>query len=287
MDPSLGFHMSAEVAGMWIASFLTLAAFSFLYRDNPIYKVAEHIYVGVAAGYGFYQAFWGTIYPNLFRHVFDGMSKISQGTEGAWLTQWRWGALVMGLLVLSRLVPKWSWISRWPMALIVGAFAGLNLVGFAQANLIDQVNGTLVPLFGRAPGADATMPWFLVYENGTYMVAKASIMNNFILVVGVVTVLTYFFFSPVRSDIVRRVGQVGICVVMVTFGATYGSIVLARISLLIGRLQMLTEANAPQYGYPPIVCAVLIVAVLILWRILYFRPEEPMTPPEETSAAKN
>ncbi len=32
------------------AAFLTLAVFSFLYKDNPMYIFAEHLFVGCSAG---------------------------------------------------------------------------------------------------------------------------------------------------------------------------------------------------------------------------------------------
>lgn len=259
-----------EGLGIWLTCLLTLAVFSFLYRDNPIYKLAEHVYVGVAAGYYFYQAFRGTVYPNLIQHVADGIQLLNKGDAAGWTAQWRWGALVLGLLVLSRLFPKISWISRWPMALVVGAFAGLNLIGFAQANLIDQINGTFLPLGGYMTGKDEMMP-FLPPAGKP---GEASVFNHIILVVGVLTVLTYFFFSAKRSPVLARIGQVGIAFVMLTFGATYGSIVLARISLLIGRVQTLEESNRAEFGYPPIASAVLIVVLLAVWRMVYFRPSD-------------
>ena len=40
-----------DILGAWIAVFLTLAIFSFLYKDNAFYKIAEHLFVGVSAGY--------------------------------------------------------------------------------------------------------------------------------------------------------------------------------------------------------------------------------------------
>lgn len=258
--------------GIWLACFFTLAAFSFLYRDNPIYKIVEHVYIGTAAGYGFYLAFWSTIYPNFFKHVTEGMHKISAGDSSAWITQWRWAALLLGLLVLARLAPKWSWISRWPMGLIAGAFAGLNLVGLAQANLTDQINGTFMALAAWQPGPDGTlqlMPFFPTDKPGT-----PTIFNHLILVAGVISVLTYFFFSTAQKGVFHKVGQVGICFVMLTFGATYGSIVLARISLLIGRVQLLSDANRSSLGYPPIVCAAIVIGVLIVWRLKYFKPPE-------------
>ncbi len=57
---------SAEIVGAWIAVFLTLAIFSYLYRDNPFYKIAEHVFVGVSAGYWASMFFWTQIQPNLF-----------------------------------------------------------------------------------------------------------------------------------------------------------------------------------------------------------------------------
>lgn len=259
--------------GIWVASFLTLAVFSFLYRDNPIYKIAEHIYVGIAAGYYLYQAFHGTILPNLFQHVLEGAHRIAAGDASGWDAQWRWGALVLGMLMLSRLVPKWSWISRWPMALIVGAFAALNLVGFAKANLIDQLNATFLPLYSTDK-----LPWLpFASVNGTWRLSEpgdASVFNHFVFVSGVICVLVYFLFSESQRGRFSKLQSLGMAFIMVTFGATYGSIVLARISLLIGRVQFLTgEAARADLYYPPICCAVVITVLLAFWRLKYYKPD--------------
>ena len=40
-----------NLLGTWIAAGLTIAILSFLYRDNPLYKFAENLFVGVSAGY--------------------------------------------------------------------------------------------------------------------------------------------------------------------------------------------------------------------------------------------
>ena len=42
-----------ELFGVWCIVLLTLSIFSYLYGDNPFYKAAEHIFVGVSAGYIF------------------------------------------------------------------------------------------------------------------------------------------------------------------------------------------------------------------------------------------
>ena len=251
--------------GIWLIALLTLAVFSFLYRDNPVYKLAEHIYVGTAAGYYIYQAFRGTIYPNLIEHIRTGIAE--GAAKGVLISpMWRLGALVMGVMILSRLVPKAAWISRWPTALIMGAFAGLNIAGLTKAQLVDQINASFIPIY--SPG----MPiWPVMADQGAI---KASSFNHLILVVGLVAVLTYFFFSTKRTGPMARFSTVGIAFVMVTFGATYGSIVLARISLLIGRVGALADANRADLGYPSISAFLIVVAVLLVWRLKFAKAED-------------
>ena len=61
--------------GLWVAAFLTLAVFSFLYADNPFYKIAESVLVGVSAAYWMVVAFWDIIVPNLLGKIWPDMVK--------------------------------------------------------------------------------------------------------------------------------------------------------------------------------------------------------------------
>ncbi len=62
------FSLSRTI-GVWVAALLTLCVFSFLYRDNPFYKLAESIFVGVSAAYWMVVAFWDVLVPNLFAKI--------------------------------------------------------------------------------------------------------------------------------------------------------------------------------------------------------------------------
>jgi len=62
----------ARTAGVWVAAGLTLCILSFAYRDNPFYKIAESILVGVSAAYWMVVGFWTTIVPNLLGKLFPG-----------------------------------------------------------------------------------------------------------------------------------------------------------------------------------------------------------------------
>jgi len=45
--------LNLDIIGVWLSVLMTLCILSYLYGDNPFYKAAEHIFVGVSAGYIF------------------------------------------------------------------------------------------------------------------------------------------------------------------------------------------------------------------------------------------
>jgi hypothetical protein len=234
-----------DVFGAWISVFLTLAIFSFLYRDNPIYKFAEHLFVGVSAGYGFIQAIMGTLIPNLYL-------PLKQSFCGVSYCGWtRLGALVLAILLLLRLVEKVGWLSRLPLALIIGMYAALRLLGHAQSDLVLQVNGTMLPLAGR------NLPW-LAWSG-------ASVLNNALLMLGVLSVLIYFFFSVEHKRPLKQIALVGTFFLMVTFGSSFGFTVLGRISLLIGRVQVLYKFAGKEYGYASVICGLCFIIWFVIW----------------------
>jgi len=197
-----------EQFGLWVAAFLTLGIYSFLYRDNPWYKLSEAIFVGVSAGYWVVVLFWDNFY-----------SKFWLGhSEDPWL----WVGAVLGFLMLLRLVPKIGWISRWPLAFIVGATAGLWMMNYFASNIMAQVQNTVMPLFGSDFSASFT-----------------AIVSNLVIVVGTFAGLVYFFFSKAHTGAFGATARVGIWFIMITFGASFGYTVMSRMSLLIGRIDFL------------------------------------------------
>ncbi|MCH7760940.1 hypothetical protein IIA15_06000, partial [candidate division TA06 bacterium] len=86
------------------------------------------------------------------------------------------------------------------------------LITYLQSNAMDQVRATFLPL---------------------------NSINNVLLIIGVLTGLVYFFFSKEHKGVFGVTAKVGIYFLMVAFGASFGYTVMARISLLIGRMQFL------------------------------------------------
>jgi len=205
-----------EHVALWVGAFLTLGIISFLYKDNPWYKLSEAIFVGISAGYWFVVLFWDNIYGKFWVGVFP--SDDSGNAPDYWLIV---GA-VFGILMLLRLISKIGWISRWPLAFIVGCTSGLYLINYFSSNMMRQVQGTIIPLLGTS----FDLP---VYD----------IIGNLVIVVGTFTGLIYFFFSKEHKGAFGGAAKIGIWVIMVTFGASFGYTVMSRMSLLIGRIDFL------------------------------------------------
>ena len=205
-------------------AFLTLFIMSFLYKDNPYYKFAEHLFVGVSAAYWMTMGFWGTMMPNLVAKLWPGAVKgvlpaLAEKDPSFWFLI----PLFLGVVLLMRLSPKGGWISRWALAFIVGTTAGLNLIRYLRSDFIQQVNNTILPLVDKTEAGISFWGSF----------------SNIFIFVGVLCGLIYFFFSKEHKGFFGGAARLGILVLMLTFGAGFGYTVMARISLLAGRMTYL------------------------------------------------
>jgi len=214
--------------GIWVGALLTLCIFSFLYKDNPFYKLAEHLFVGVSAGYYIVLRFWTVIIPNLWEPLTKAMAghgvSARTGMFAAELGDYRAWLIVpglLGLLLFTRFSDKASWLSRWSLALIIGVFAGIKTTGFAQGDLVAQVQGSLQPLWIHGHLWDS--------------------INAIIFTVGLIVSLLFFYYSREHKGALGAASKLGIIFLMVSFGAGYGYTVMSRVSLLIGRFQYLLE----------------------------------------------
>ena len=197
--------------GNLIGAFLTLGIISFLYKDNPWYKFCEALFVGISAGYWFCTVFWSQFVAKLWDNVFPAAG---QPHQYIYLV-----GGILGFMMLLRLIPKIGWFSRWPLAFVVGGTSGAYIIGYALSNGMKQVKSTILPL------------WVSGNLNAT--------IGNIILVVGTFCGLVYFFFSKEQKGTYGQIAKLGIFFLMITFGASFGYTVMARMSLLIGRMDFL------------------------------------------------
>ena len=236
-----------EIIGVWCVVLLTLSIFSYLYGDNPFYKVAEHIFVGVSAGYIFTITFWDTIWPNLFGRLFPDFVKAGFEFDITYIFPF-----ILGVFMLCRLSKRYDWLSRISIAYIVGMMAGLKFYVFLNSNLLIQIKSSTVDL------------------SGTYY----NIINEFIILVGVISGLVYFFFSKEHTGVIGKVSRIGIYFLMIKFGASFGFAVMGRISLLIGRFEELIKFSSYETvkGHETIIIynPTLIILVFMIITLTYW-----------------
>jgi len=237
--------MSFEaILGAWVATGLTLFIFSFLYKDNPLFKLAEHLYVGVSVGYTIVKTYDTVILHLIWKPIIENQE---------------WTLLIpvfVGLLMLTRYVPKASWLSRYAFAFIVGVGSGLAIPRTISSFILKQIEDTVRPLLTLVPGEGMSFTWNVL--------DPSSSLNTIIILVGVCSVLFYFFFSVEHTGPGKAVARTGVLFLMIGFGAAFGYTVMARMSLLIGRLSDLIEFSDTSYGRPTLWLLIVTIGALIV-----------------------
>src|SRR5262245_51100940 len=164
--------------------------------------------------------------------------------------------VAIGLLMLTRYLSHAAGMSRYVFALILGVGSGLAIPRTISAFILKQVEDTVRPLLSMAGGDGLTFSMNLLNP--------ASNLNAVIILIGVSSVLFYFFFSIEHSGPGRVVARTGIVFLMIAFGAAFGYTVMARMSLLIGRLTDLIEFSDPSYARPTLWLVIATVGALFL-----------------------
>jgi hypothetical protein len=211
---------------VWIGAVLTLMVLSFLWRDNPFYKFAEHLFVGVSAGYWMVMGFWSTLWPNAIVKLVPAAARVTEPTvalpdaEPLVLVP-----LLLGCLMLLRLWPRLAWLARWPTAFAVGTTLGYNLVRYLRSDFLAQLQAAI------GPG--------LVILDGEGGVHWAATFDQLVLVAGTACALAYFTYTRGARGPRGAMARAGLLVLMVAFGASFAYAVMARIAVLVSRLQFL------------------------------------------------
>jgi hypothetical protein len=197
--------------GVWINAFLTLCILSFLYKDNLFFRFAESLFAGMSLGYYIGLSVQNTLRPNLFNPLFG------QPLEG--LNLLLIVPMLLGVLLYFRYIPRISWVARIALAVYVGYYSGVYLVQKLHGEVLPQSRDTILGV--TSGGMDGV--W------------------NLVMMIGVFSVLIYFYFSAEHKGALGKVSRVGIWFLMVSFGASFGYTVMARVSLLMGRFSFLVN----------------------------------------------
>jgi len=212
--------MSPDLLTSTSAFLVTVATLSYLIGDNPAFRVAVHLFVGVAAGYVASVAWWEVLLPNLLLPLLTGST-----SARALLAV----PLLLSGLLLMKAWPPFSRLGSPALAMLVGAAAAVAIGGAIQGTLVPQTTATLDVLGGPSPAP------------------LERLVNGSLIVLGVVTSLAYFQFSAgVRKDgsvrrpvVLEAVAAIGGVFLAIALGVLYSGAYSAALTALIERLYFL------------------------------------------------
>jgi len=196
-----------DVIGLWVGWFLMLMIYSLpLYKENVAYRFAEHLFIGVTLAITAI-----TNFSNIMRMC---VTPLMQGDILMIVP------LILGLMIFTMLIPEYRWISRYPIAIMVGAGFGLGIRGTIKPNLQDAIIDTIT-----APTGGGLVDWF----------------NYIWVAVGLVCSILYFMLTYEHSGVLKTPTRIGRLFLMIALGGYFGNTVLFRFTMLTGRAQFFLQ----------------------------------------------
>lgn len=214
--------ISPDLITGFISLFFTILIFSYLIGDNPLFRVATYIFVGVSAGYVAAIVIWQVLIPRLaYPLIFGSMlEKILAAIP-----------LVGGLFIILKVSSRMAGVARMTMAFLVGAGAAVTIAG--------AVIGTLIPQ------ANATINFFDLNVAAANNISRGEVIGNgAIVLLGTVLTLAYFHFGakPKVDGTMHRLGLIEIAAWLgriflgITLGAIFAGVYAAALTALIERV---------------------------------------------------
>lgn len=221
-----------DVLGVWLAALLTILVFTYLIRDSFLFRIASGLLVGTAIGFIGAVVISNVLLPLLIRMIDEIF-----GLPDSWV------ALVLDVLpvvlgasLLVRLTPTFraTTFSNLGLAYLFGIGAALTIGGALAGNLVPQLAATMS--ISLAP-QDSLLQW----------------ANGFVILIGTIgAFLAFRFIQPgtrpwqrAYDAVTRSWGTLGRGFIMIAFGAILASLILARVTALVGQLYFLVHDWLP------------------------------------------
>ncbi|MCH8274740.1 MAG: hypothetical protein IH851_08115 [Armatimonadetes bacterium] len=214
-----------------VAAILTVGLYSLLYRENRFYRFVEHLFIGLATGFSVVGIVWE---PVLHQKWWVPMVGAAGTDETAMkLAYWPWAVVLpIGVLAFFVFSKKHGWLSRIPIGIILGLWAGQQFNAF-QNRYLPQLADSARPFIPNQFTLSSRLD-----PSGTLTVPDA--INNLIVMATFIVVLSYFLYSfEQQSKLFQRSAIAGRWLLMVGFGAIFGTTMMTRFSLFIDRAYFL------------------------------------------------
>lgn len=243
--------MPVDLIGSFLAAILTLMVLSYLIGDNPLFRLAIHIFIGSASGYAGAIAWHNVLKPGLVEPLLEaGIGGMLEPPVPATVI----APLVLVMVLLLKLSPRTARYGTLSMAILVGVGAAVVIGG--------AISGTLIPQ--TLASMESLSPTSVSPQTGETGLER--MINVSLVLIGTVTSLLYFRFGQRQSltgegepplAVIGRViipGPAGLLraigkgFIAVTFGVMYAGALSASLVVLAERLQSLRDTLSGLLG---------------------------------------
>jgi hypothetical protein len=211
-----------------VAAAATLAILSFLWKENPVYRFFEHLFMGLTLGWGIVTTWTDSLVPRWFTPLFGRDLAAGESYNPAnllWML-----ALAAGTMWYFIFTRRLKWIARIIIGFFIGVGAGIGIQGFFRLQL-PQIAASFKPLWVKTTN-----------RAGEAALDLRAMFDNLVFLVTFYCSMAYFLFTFKRDrSVLKHTASAGRWLMMIAFGAMFGTTVMARLSLLIDRIQFLLE----------------------------------------------
>lgn len=212
-----------DLVGALVGIFFTLSIFSYALGDNALFRLAIHIFIGVASGYIVVVTWFNVIWPKLILPVLEWENATNDNLTVL-------VPLLLSLLLLTKLVPRLTTLGSPVMAFLVGIGVATAIGGAVMGTLFPQVIASINLFDFQTRGQNAALFWILVIE------------SSFILL-GTLSALIYFHFGarshndepPQRTGWIELIARIGKFFIAITFGALFAGVLMAALTAFVER----------------------------------------------------
>jgi hypothetical protein len=221
----------ADLIGAIVGFVLTLMVLSYIIGDNFLFRLAIHIFIGVATGYAaalvLYNVLWYRILVPLLQDPLN-INNLTLAVPGLLLLAW----------MLTKASPRLARLGNPLLAYLAGVGAATAIGGAILGTIFPQI-GASINLFDLQSAQQSGIRVSEVIGKGL------------ILLIGTIVTLGYFHFGvrpttnpspPQRPAIIENlIAPVGHGLIAITFGVLFAGVYMAALVAMIDRVRFIWE----------------------------------------------
>jgi lipid-A-disaccharide synthase-like uncharacterized protein len=190
------------IIGIWAQLLFMFMIYSYpLYKENYAFRFAEHTYLALALA--------TTIIVNIQSLIRTQLPPLINEGKIVLIIP-----VLLGFAMYLMMVPQYRWVSRYPIAILVGSALGLGMSSRILPNLQKQIINIV-----SSPAGAPMMDY----------------LDFYIMAAGTIMILMYFILTYEHVGVLAPTTRFARWFIMVGLGVQFGNTILFRFTMLSGR----------------------------------------------------